>query len=94
MKKNILVTGGFGFLAGYIIRKLSKNNNVISIDKKKNFYRYKNKKPKDYKGLGSFNNKVFITNYKKHRINVIFHLGATTQVLNFYKNQRIRMKII
>ena len=84
MKKNILVTGGFGLLAGSIIRKLSKNNNVISIDKKKNFYRYKNKKPKDYKVvLGSFNNKVFITNIiKKHRINVIFHLGATTQVLN------------
>ena len=40
MKKNILVTGGFGLLAGSIIRKLSKNNNVISIDKKKNFYRY------------------------------------------------------
>ena len=46
MKKNILVTGGFGLLAGSIIRKLSKNNNVISIDKKKNFINIKIKNQK------------------------------------------------
>ena len=38
MKKNILVTGGFGLLASTLINTLSKKNfNVISIDKKKIF---------------------------------------------------------
>ena len=38
MKKNILVTGGFGLLASTLINKLSKKKfNVISIDKKKKF---------------------------------------------------------
>jgi len=85
MKKNILVTGGFGLLASALINMLTKKNfNVISIDKKKNFYRYKYKKPKHYKVvLGDFRNKKFIFNViKKNKIDVIFHLGATTQVLN------------
>ena len=85
MKKNILITGGFGLLAGSIIKKLSKKNfNIISLDKKKNFYRYKNNKKLNYKViLDDFRNKKnFSKIIKKYKINIIFHLGATTQVLN------------
>ena len=84
VKKNILITGGFGLLASTLINTLSKKNyNVVSIDKKKNFYRYKNKKPKNYKVvLGDFRNKKFIQEIiKNNKIDIIFHLGATTQVL-------------
>ena len=89
MKKNILVTGGFGLLASTLINKLSKKKfNVISIDKKKNFHRYENKKPTNYKVvLGDFRNKKFIFDIiKKDKIDVVFHLGATTQVLNSLKH--------
>ena len=56
--------------------------------KKKNFHRYENKKPTHYKVvLGDFRNKKFIFDIiKKDKIDVVFHLGATTQVLNSLKH--------
>lgn len=95
MKTNILVTGGFGLLASSLIKKLlTKNNFVVSIDKKKNFYRYKNLKNKNHKVvLGNFKDKKLIFNIiKKYKINVIFHLGATTQVLNSLENPEYTYK--
>ena len=85
MTKSILVTGGFGLLASTLVNNLSKKNfNVISVDRKKNFYSYEYKKPKNHKViLGDFCNKKFIFDIiKKNKIDVIFHLGATTQVLD------------
>lgn len=84
MKKNVLVTGGFGLLASALIKFLSKKNfNIISVDKKKNLYRYKKNKLKNHKVvLGNFCNKNFTKNIiKQNKIDVIFHLGAVTQVL-------------
>lgn len=89
MTKSILVTGGSGFLARHIVINLIKNNHrVISLDKKKNFYRYSKLKLKNHKIVfGNFKNKklVFET-IKKYKIDVVFHLGASTQVLNALKN--------
>ena len=36
MKNKILITGGAGFIGGYLIKRLRNKKNVIIIDKKKN----------------------------------------------------------
>ena len=88
MKQNILVTGGFGLLGKPLILKLIKLNHNVFILEKRNTKRVKFllRKPKKIIA-GNFTNKNLIKKIiKKNKINVIFHLGAITQVLESLKN--------
>ena len=88
VKNNILVTGGFGLLGKPLVLKLINSNNNVFILERKNKRREKflSKKPKKIV-VGNFTNKNFIARIlKKNKINVIFHLGAITQVLDSLKN--------
>ena len=89
MRKNILITGGFGLLGSNLYKFLNKKKyNVYLLDKKKNFLR------KNYLNIDK--KKVFLGDYldkklvKKiiinKKINVIFHTGAVTQVLEALEN--------
>jgi CDP-glucose 4,6-dehydratase len=90
MKKNILITGGFGLLGQSLVRKLNKKYfKIYLLDKIK----YKNKNRFLYKYhkntniiYGNFNDKKFISNLiVKKKIDIIFHTGAVTQVLESLK---------
>ena len=89
MKKNILITGGFGLLGSNLYNFLiNKKYNVYILDKKKNFLK------KNYFEINK--NKVFLGDYLnknlirkiiiKKKIDVIFHTGAVTQVLLALEN--------
>ena len=89
MKKNILITGGFGLLGQSLSENLDKKKfNIFVLDKIKNKKRNKFLYKKNLKVIhGDFNNKNFIfNNIKKKKIKVIFHTGAITQVLQSLKN--------
>ena len=88
MKLNILVTGGFGLLGKPLVHKLvNLNHNVIILEKKStDRVKFLNVKPKKIIA-GDFLNKELIGRVlKKNKIDVIFHLGAITQVLDSIKN--------
>ena len=87
-KDNILVTGGFGLLGKPLVSKLINNNNNVFILEKKSTNRkiYLKKLPKKII-IGDFRNKKNVERIiKKNKINIIFHLGAITQVLQSLKN--------
>ena len=88
MKKNILITGGFGLLGKPLVQRLVKLNHNVIILEKKSTDRVKFLKTKPKKIIaGDFLNKSLVGNIiKKYKINVIFHLGAITQVLDSLKN--------
>ena len=88
MKKNILITGGFGLLGSNLYKFLIRKYNVYILDKKKNFYKRNYLKiPRQHVVLGSYLNKKLVKNILlKKKINVIFHTGAVTQVLDALKN--------
>ena len=87
MRHNILITGGSGFLGKHLILKLiNMKHNVFLLERKNN----KRKKiySKKLKKIiqGNFTNKNLITKIiKENNIDVIFHLGAITQVLDSLK---------
>ena len=89
MKKNILITGGFGLLGQSLSENLDiKKFNIFVLDKiknkKRNNFLYKKKLNIIH---GDFNNKDFIFNIiKKNKIKIVFHTGAITQVLQSLKN--------
>jgi len=87
MKHNILITGGFGLLGKPLVLKLINLKHNVFILKKKNTKRLKflPKRPKKIIA-GDFTNKKLVGKIvKKNKIDVIFHLGAITQVLESLK---------
>ena len=84
MKKNALITGGLGLLGKPLVKFLSKKKyNVFVLDKSKN--KKKNKLiSKNVASFvyGNFQNKPLLKKIiKNKKINIIFHTGAITQVL-------------
>ena len=88
MKKNILITGGFGLLGKVLVLRLINLKHNVFILEKKNTKRLKflPKKPKKIIA-GDFTNKKLVGKIiKDNKINVIYHLGAITQVLDSLKD--------
>ena len=88
MKKNILITGGFGLLGKALVLRLINLKHNVFILEKKNTKRLKflPKKPKKIIA-GDFTNKKLVGKIiKDNKINVIYHLGAITQVLDSLKD--------
>jgi CDP-glucose 4,6-dehydratase len=91
IKNNILVTGGYGILGCHLVNFLSNdiNNNIYLLDRNS-----KSKKllslniPKKIKIInGNFNKyKSLLSIIKNKKINIKFHLGAITQVIDAYKS--------
>ena len=89
MKDNLLITGGLGLLGKSLITFLNKKkNNIFVLDKSKNKKRNLLLKGKGINFVyGNFQNKPLIKKIiKKNKINIIFHTGAITQVLEGLKN--------
>jgi len=87
MRHNILITGGFGLLGKPLVLKLINLKQNVFILEKKNTKRQKflPKKPKKIIA-GDFTNKNLVGKIiKENKIDVIFHLGAITQVLDSLK---------
>ena len=89
MKKNILITGGFGLLGKPLVKFLKKKNyNIFVLDKSKNKKRNKliDKKVATIV-YGDFQNKFLLKKIiKNKKIDIIFHTGAITQVLEGLRN--------
>ncbi len=91
MKNKILVTGGLGILGNRLIETLcyDKKNQVFLLDHKKNFNRLKKT---NFKNKVNFIGGDFVdfnqmkSLISKYNFNVIFHLGAVTQVIDAYKS--------
>ena len=87
MRHNILITGGFGLLGKPLTLKLINLKHNVFILEKKNTKRLKflPKKPKKIIA-GNFINKNLVAKIiKENNIDVVFHLGAITQVLDSLK---------
>ena len=84
MKKNILITGGLGLLGKSLVKFLRKKKyNIFVLDKSKNKKRNKliSKNVASFV-YGNFQNKPLLKKIiKNKKINIIFHTGAITQVL-------------
>ncbi len=77
MKKNILVTGGAGFIGSNLCKELSKSNNVFSIDNYSNGRLENHHKNVEYINDDTFNIDKYFLNQD---FDYVFHLGEYARV--------------
>ena len=86
---NIFVTGGLGILGSAIVNKLlNYKHKLIIYERKIKLKRNSIKNKKNIKFVaGELNNhKLINETFKKYNVNIVFHLGAQTQVLKALNN--------
>ena len=86
---NIFVTGGLGILGSAIVNKLlNYKHKLIIYERKIKLKRnsIKNKKNIKYVAGELNNHKLINETFKKYNVNIVFHLGAQTQVLKALNN--------
>ncbi len=91
--KNILVTGGLGILGASLVKKLNskKSYKIFILDRSKNLKKIKVLELSRLKNVkiikGNFNDyRTVFRLIKSKNIEIIFHLGAITQVIDAYKS--------
>ena len=87
MKKNVLITGGFGLLGQSLVRKIDKKKyNIFLLDKikykKRNRFLYDNHKKINIVH-GNFNNIKFISKLiKVKKIKIIFQFSTVQDIIS------------
>src|SRR3989339_345968 len=92
-KKNILVTGGAGFVGGHLVEKLIKlKANVfvvdINLDKRSYLFTENLHKKSEVINLNICDYKKLLSLIKKYKIEFIFHLAAQALVEKAYKDPK------
>jgi len=95
MSLNILVTGGFGLLGKPLVDKLIKlKHNVIILEKKStNRIKFLKSKPKKIIAGNFLDKKLVGKILRDNKIDVVFHLGAITQVVDSLNNPYLTHQI-
>jgi len=96
-QKNILVTGGAGFVGGHLVEELIKLKvNVvvadINLDKRSYLFTENLHKRSKVINLDICNNKKLLNLIKKYKIEFIFHLAAQALVEDAYNNPKYTLE--
>ena len=101
LKKNILITGGAGYIGSNVANYLYKFYNVHIIDKSKTREYIKLEKGIKFKKCNILKKKIIKNYIKINKIEIIIHLAALTSVLEsevkkdkYYENNVLGSKII